>query len=83
MSVAAHKSSPIYQADHTQTAFALAKAGVLDGEGLLDNVTIPNKDRYREVFREKQKMRAKQLKEQPWLAMQDNAKKPKQAANSG
>lgn len=82
MSVAAHKSSPIYQADHTQIAFALAKAGVLDGEGLLDNVTIPNKDRYREVFREKQKQRAKMLKEQPWLAMQENAKKNKGGASA-
>lgn len=80
--VDSHSSSPIYQADNMQTALMLAKAGVVDGESLIDLSSIPLKDLLKERYRQKQKAQQKMFAEHPemFLAQMQKAKKPANAA---
>lgn len=79
MSVSSHKSSPIYQADNTQMAFALAKSGVIDGDGLLDLVNVPMKDRLRANFHEMQRKKEEMMQKYPWAFMNKDEGKKKAA----
>jgi len=65
VSVDSHSSSPIYQEDHKQQAFALLKAGVIDGESAIDMLEIPNKDKLKLKFREREAAKQKLIQEHP------------------
>lgn len=58
--VDSHSSSPIFADENTQLVFAAHKMGVVDGEYVIDNVNLPNKDAAKQSLRERQKRQAEQ-----------------------
>jgi hypothetical protein len=58
--VDSHSSSPIYEEDHKQIAEFLAKLGVIDGESLLDLLSVPMRDILKVRYADMQKKKAEQ-----------------------
>jgi hypothetical protein len=65
--VDSHSSSPIYEEDHQQLAAFLAKAQVVDGESLLDLLSVPRRDLLKERYREMQKKKEAFMQQHPEL----------------
>lgn len=63
--VDSHSSSPVYEADNTQLAFALAKLQAIDGESLIDLLPLPLKDLLKERYRVMQQKKAQFIQEHP------------------
>jgi hypothetical protein len=70
--VDSHSSSPIFADENTQLVFAAHKLGVVDGEYVIDNVPLPNKDAAKTSLRERQKrqaeMQQRMMQQNPELA---------------
>jgi hypothetical protein len=56
ITVDSHSSSPIFSDETTQLLFALRKAGDIDGEFMIDNTAVPNKESAKAQLRERKKM---------------------------
>jgi hypothetical protein len=65
--VDSHSSSPIYEEDHKQLAMMLLKAGVIEGDSVLDLVHIPMRDLLKDRYRQKQKQQAEFMAKNPEL----------------
>jgi len=61
--VDSHSSSPIYEDNHQQIAFALAKLQMIGGEDLIDLLPLPRRDLMKEHLRTMQEQKAKQQEE--------------------
>lgn len=61
VTVDSHSSSPIFADENTQLVFAAQKMGVVDGEYVIDNTPLPNKESAKVSLREKQKNQAVQM----------------------
>ena len=55
ITVDSHSSSPIFQDENTQLVFAAHKDGTVDGEYVIDNTPLPNKEIAKVRLREKEK----------------------------
>jgi hypothetical protein len=55
VTVDSHSSSPIFADENTQMVFAAQKLGIVDGEYVIDNVNLPNKEAAKTSLREHQK----------------------------
>jgi hypothetical protein len=73
--VDSHSSSPIYQEDHVQMAFSLAKLGIIDGESVIDMVQVPGKEKLKAKLKEKQAREAQLVKEHPELLTKGKGKR--------
>ena len=73
-SVDSHTSSPAFSEDIRQLAFQLAKAGIIDGETVLEMIHPPREDTLIERFRQNAEAQAKALAANPELA-KDSKKK--------
>jgi hypothetical protein len=67
VSVDSHTSSPVFQEDAMNKAFALAKAGAIDGEDLIRLTHPPHEDSLILRSRQKAAAQAKMLQEHPEL----------------
>lgn len=65
--VDSHSSSPIYQEDHVQTAFALAKLEAIGAEDLIDLLPLPRRDLLKLHAREMAKEKAALIQQHPEL----------------
>ena len=63
VTIDSHSSSPIFADENTQLVFAGAKMGVVDGEYVIDNTPLPNKENAKISWREKQKRQAAELEQ--------------------
>lgn len=63
MMVDSHSSSPIFADENEQEVFAAHKLGIVDGEYVINNTRLPDKETAKASFREKQKQSAEQRKE--------------------
>ncbi len=63
VTVDSHSGSPVFKDRHEQLIFALLKAGVVDGEYVLENVDVPNKDVAIHRYKEREAQKAKMLQE--------------------
>ncbi len=61
--VDSHSSSPIYEDNHQQIAFALAKLQMIGGEDLIDLLPLPRRDLLKEHLRQFQENRAREQQE--------------------
>jgi hypothetical protein len=61
--VDSHSSSPIFSDENTQLIFAAAKMGVVDGEYIIDNTQLPNKEVAKVGLRAKQKRQGEMLQQ--------------------
>jgi hypothetical protein len=59
--VDSHSSSPIFQDENTQLVMAAHSKGVVDGEYVIDNTALPNKEIAKIALRDKQKAQQDQL----------------------
>lgn len=59
--VDSHSSSPIFMEENENRIFAAFKAGIVDGEYVIDNVDLPNKEAAKISYRNRQKQQADQL----------------------
>lgn len=73
--VDSHTSSPAFSEDIRQMAFNLAKAGVIDGETLIEMLHPPREDTLVERFKKMQEAQAKAMKENPELFAEKNRKR--------
>jgi len=55
VTVDSHSSSPIFSDEATQLLFALRKSGDVDGEFMIDNTPVPNKETAKAQLRERRK----------------------------
>lgn len=63
VAVDSHSGSPVFKERHEQMIFALAKAGFVDGEYVLENVDIPNKDAAIQALRAKEEKNQQMIQE--------------------
>jgi hypothetical protein len=63
VSVDSHTSSPAFSGDNMQIAFALAKAGAIDGESLLNLVQPPHVDELILKYRAREKQKAAMMEQ--------------------
>lgn len=63
VSVDSHSSSPVFKDSHQQTIAFLAKANIIDGESVLENLDLPNRDILIQRFREKEKQQQMMLQQ--------------------
>lgn len=75
VTVDSHTSSPVFSGDATQLAFALNKAGAIDGESLIELTHPPHMDALILKFREKAKQQAQFLAQHPEIAEKAASKK--------
>ena len=54
VTVDSHSSSPIFADENTQMVFAAQKLGIVDGEYVIDNVNLPNKESAKTSYRQRQ-----------------------------
>ncbi len=59
--VDSHSSSPIFADENTQLVFASHKLGIVDGEYVIDNVPLPNKEAAKTSLREREQRKAEQM----------------------
>lgn len=74
--VDSHSSSPAFQGDYLNIAFAMQKAGMIDEEDALSLIHPPREDHLIEKAKERKAAQAKFMAEHPELAL-DGAKKGK------
>lgn len=67
VSVDAHTSSPAFSGDNANLAFALAKAGAIGPEDLIDQTHPPNADRLKRKLKQRQQEQADIVKKHPEL----------------
>jgi hypothetical protein len=67
ITVDSHSSSPIFSDENQQLVFAAHRFGVVDGEYVLDNTNLPNKEVAKLRLREKEKKQAELLRQHPEL----------------
>lgn len=67
ITVDSHSSSPIFSDENQQLVFAAHRFGVVDGEYVLDNTNLPNKEVAKLRLREKEKKQAELLQQHPEL----------------
>ena len=60
ITVDSHSSSPIFADEAQQLIFALRKTGDVDGEYVIDNMPLPNKEGAKAALRERTKQKAEQ-----------------------
>lgn len=70
LTVDSHSSSPIYEDNHAQLAFALAKLQAIGAEDLIELMPLPNRDLLKIHLRERQAAQAKMIQEHPELLQQ-------------
>lgn len=63
ISVDSHSSSPIFADEHQQLIFALRKIGDLDGEYVLDNLPLPDKELAKERLRQRQQQQQQMMQQ--------------------
>lgn len=63
MEVDSHSSSPIFADDNKQEIYAAFKMGIVDGEYVIDNTGLPDKETAKAAYREKQK-KASEMQQQ-------------------
>lgn len=63
VTIDSHSSSPVYEQDHQQVAAFLAKAGVIDGESLLQLLPVPGRDILIAKWKEMEQKKAQQAQE--------------------
>lgn len=63
VAVDSHSSSPIFQDDHKQEVAFGAKLGWIGAEDGIDYLSLPNREKLKLAYREREKARAAQLKE--------------------
>ena len=73
--VDSHSSSPIYEENHMQMAFALAKLQAIGAEELIDLLPLPRRDMLKSKAREKQEAAAALIQQHPELLEQHGKKK--------
>jgi hypothetical protein len=61
--VDSHSSSPIFSDENAQMIWAALKAGVVNGEYVLDNQPFPDRDAAKAQLREKEKHQAQQFQQ--------------------
>lgn len=66
--VDSHTSSPAFSGDNMQLMFALAKAGAIEGDSLIETVHPPKEDELLVRFHRKQKAQAEYLEKHPEAA---------------
>lgn len=69
--VDSHSSSPIYEQDHMQLAFALRKAGAIDSASLIDLTNLPMKDILKQRLRDAEEKQAQQQQQMLALAQKN------------
>jgi hypothetical protein len=67
VAVDSHSTSPVFADEHAQLLFALRKEGDVDGEYMLNNLPIPNRESAIIALREKEKKQAELLQQHPEL----------------
>lgn len=67
VSVDAHTSSPAFSGDNANLAFALAKAGAIGPEDLIDQTHPPNADRLKRKLKQRQQQQEQLVKTHPEL----------------
>ncbi|MDE2103310.1 MAG: hypothetical protein KGL39_39080 [Patescibacteria group bacterium] len=67
VSVDSHTSSPAFSGDNANLFFALAKAGAIQGDDLIDGVHAPNADRLKKKYRARQKAQEELIAKNPSL----------------
>lgn len=72
--VDSHTSSPAFSGDNMQLMFALAKAGAIEGDSLIETVHPPKEDELLMRFHRKQKAQAEFLQKHPELAQKGGKK---------
>lgn len=75
VTVYAHTSSPAFSEDNTNKAFALQRAGAIDGEALLDMTNTPNADKLILQLRGRQEAQAEFVQQHPELLAHGGKKK--------
>jgi hypothetical protein len=75
VTVDSHTSSPAFSEDNKQLAFALAKAGVMDGESLIEAVHPPREDLLLDRYRAGQKAQAEWAAAHPVEAAEQSKRK--------
>jgi hypothetical protein len=63
VAVDSHSSSPIFADDHKQEVAFGAKMGWVSGEDGIDYLSLPNKEKLKLSFREREKAKAEQIKQ--------------------
>lgn len=63
VTVDSHSSSPIFADENTQLVMAAHKMGIVDGEYVIDNVSLPNKAAAKTGYKETQKRKAEQFQQ--------------------
>lgn len=63
ITVDSHSSSPIFSDENTQLVFAAQAKGIVDGEYVIENVPLPNRESAKQSFRQMQQAKQKQLQE--------------------
>lgn len=72
--VDSHSASPVYEEDHKEMAFALLKAGIVDGESVLDLVPVPHRDLLKERYAKIKEEKAAMIAKYPQLAFKGGKK---------
>ena len=75
--VDAHSSSPIYEQQHAEIAFGLAKLQAIGAEDLISLLPLPHKDTLIDHARDKQKAQAEFMQQHPELLQEALAGKGK------
>ena len=75
VTVDSHSTSPIYQDDHVQLLFAMAKLGAIDGVTLIEQSNLPNKDVVIARYKELQEQKAKAAEQERQDEMKSEALK--------
>ena len=63
ITVDSHSSSPIFSDENTQLVFAAQAKGIVDGEFVIDNTPLPNKEAAKLSYRTQQEAKQKQMQE--------------------
>jgi len=63
VTVDSHSSSPIFSDENTQLVFAAQGKGIVDGEYVIDNVSLPNREAAKLAYREKQAQQQKMIQD--------------------
>ena len=63
VTVDSHSSSPIFSDDNEQRVFAAFKSGIVDGNYVIDNTQLPNKESAKVSLRQREAAKAKQTQE--------------------
>jgi hypothetical protein len=67
ITVDSHSSSPIFSDENQQLVFAAHRFGAVDGEYIIDNTNLPNKEAAKLRLREKEKQQQELLRAHPEL----------------